>query len=116
MSTDEEIRQNTAPGPAAGPVLGEHLACQKQCRARRRQDVDVQPLKSGIDVLHAPGAHRQLGIDNAIYSNRTGKPGGLELPFRPLRPGGISGQQVEQNVDGVDGPRDGIECARLMRS
>lgn len=116
VSTDEEIRQNTALCPAAGPVLGENLAGHEQCRARRRQDIDVQPLKSRIDVLHASGAHRQLCINDTVDSNRTGKPGGFELPFRPICPGGVSGQQVEQNVDGVDGPRDGIECARLMRS
>ncbi|MFM2045244.1 MAG: hypothetical protein RLY86_3820 [Pseudomonadota bacterium] len=82
-------------------VALEHLAGQEQGGPGYLRHGDPGLLQHVVKILDPLEAHGQLGIDHTVYEQRPLDCRGVQLPDRPVRPDGIVGDNVEQDV-GID--------------
>src|ERR1022692_3655250 len=98
MSADIEVRKWGSSLAAAFAVDEEGLARNEARLKRKRLAFEVTVGNGVIEVLDPPEAGRDFGVHDRVDHQSTAVPGLGEGVPGPLRPGGVLGQDVEQDT------------------
>lgn len=101
MRTDEEVRQEAAAHASRRPIAAESLAGQEERRPQRGRQHDAGIDEHCVEILDAVVVDGGLGIYHVVDQHWASQGRLLQPCERPVRPDGIVGDEIEQDV-GVD--------------